>query len=127
MRILLFLFILILSSSCSGDLTKYGKVQRYKAASSRNHAFSFKVEGEFALHSDPTKRDEKHMLMNEDEVNLLNKLLVGQKLCLDEYSYPSYVITSKQRKIYDVTFANLIDQNYNAKPVAPLTYYGRCV
>ncbi len=124
MRIIFFLVLLTLFSSCARDMTKYGKVQIYKSGSSS--AFSFKIEEDFVRYSQSSNRDEKHTLMNEDEVDLLNKLLVNENLCLDEYNHPNFIITSKQEKIYDVTFANLIEQSYNAKPISPLTYYGRC-
>ena len=125
MKTLYLIITLILTSSCSGSMLKYGKVKRYKS-SSNSQAFLFKVEEGFLKHGDPVERDTRHLLMNKDEARLLNRLLVNKKLCLDGYNYPSYVITSKQEKIYDVTFANLIERNYNARPVSPLTYYGHC-
>ena len=127
MRFLFCFLVLVIISSCSRDLSKYGKVQTYSSASSGNATFLFKVEGSFAEYTGSSKQDEKHPLMNEDEAGLLNNLLIDKKLCLDQYNFPSYVITSKQERIYDVTFANLIEQSYNAKPATPLTYYGRCV
>ncbi len=127
MKVLPYLLTLIMLSSCAGNIMQYGKVKKYNSGSSSNHTFLFKVEGEFVKKTESARMDEKHMLMNEEEVNLLNKLLLSNKMCLDDYSYPNYVITSKQERIYDVTFANLIEQNYNAKPVTPRTYFGRCV
>lgn len=124
MRAIFFLILLTVFSSCARDMTKYGKVHIYKSGSSK--AFSFKIEEEFVRLSQSADQDEIHSLMNEDEVDLLSDLLVKEKLCLDKYNYPRFIITSRQQKIYDVTFANLIEQNYNAKPISPLTYYGRC-
>jgi hypothetical protein len=121
--------ILILTiQSCTKyyDTDKYGKVSMYKS-SSNSTAFLFKVEEGFAAKSFNSKRDKEHPLMNKAQVDLLNQILVDKKLCLGQYNYPKFRITSKQERIYDVTFANLIEQNYNTKPIVPLTYFGKCV
>ena len=108
-------------------MLQYGQVKRYSSGASNSHAFLFKIDDGFFKYRSSSKVDKKHSLMRKVEVELLNKLLISKNLCLDKGSNPSYVITSKQEKIYDITFANLIEQSYNAKPAAPLTYYGRCV
>jgi hypothetical protein len=56
----------------------------------------------------------------------LTNLLKEQKYCLNDSGYPSFIITSRQEKIYDMTFAHLIEQNYNARPIAPRMYFGQC-
>lgn len=125
MKIISSILLLILIQSCSQDLSRYGKVKEYRSAN--GVAFLFKVEESFTNSHNSTNRDKGQSMMNGDETSLLNRLLVKGKLCLDQYNYPNYKITSKQKKIYDITFANLIEQNYNAKSVTPLTYYGQCL
>ena len=125
MKIISSILLLIILQSCSQDLSRYGKVKEYRSAN--GVAFLFKVEENFTKSHNSANRDEDQPIMNRDEVSLLNKLLVKSKLCLDQYNYPNYKITSKQEKIYDITFANLIEQSYNAKSVTPLTYYGQCL
>lgn len=112
--------------SCSKiDVGRYGKVSLYKSTS-KSPTFLFKVEESYIAKTSSSKQDDEHPLLNKAQVNLLNQILISQKLCLDQYNYPKFKITSKQQRIYDVTFANLIEQSYNAKPVTPLTFFGRC-
>lgn len=126
MKFIFHIAILLLFSSCAKiDAEKYGKVTLYKS-SSKNPTFLFKVEESYVAKNIDSKRDEDHPLLNKAQVKLLNQVLINEGLCLDQYNYPKFKITSKQQKIYDVTFANLIEQSYNAKPVMPLTFYGRC-
>ena len=64
--------------------------------------------------------------MTQAEAKLLTSLLKEQKYCLSDSGSPSFIITSRQEKIYDMTFAHLIEQNYNARPIAPRMYFGQC-
>ncbi len=116
----------MLATSCAiVDADKYGKVSLYKSTS-KSPTFLFKVEESYVAKTIDSAKDEEHPLLSEAQVKLLNQILINQKLCLDEYNYPKFTITSKQQRIYDVTFANLIEQSYNAKPVTPLTFFGKC-
>jgi hypothetical protein len=45
---------------------------------------------------------------------------------MDRSRTPLFTITSRQEKIYDMTFAHLIEESYNARPVAPRMYFGQC-
>lgn len=38
-----------------------------------------------------------------------------------------FEIISRQEKIFDATFSKLIAENYNAKPLSPVSYYGKCL
>tara|TARA_A100001015_G_scaffold294282_1_gene371879 strand:+ start:2578 stop:2940 length:363 start_codon:yes stop_codon:yes gene_type:complete len=116
----------IVASCAKIDAAKYGKVSLYKSTS-KSPTFLFKVEESYVAKTIDSSKDDDHPLLSEAQANLLNQILINQKLCLDEYNYPKFTITSKQQRIYDVTFANLIDQSYNAKPVTPLTFFGKCV
>ncbi|MDA0902517.1 MAG: hypothetical protein O3B09_03815 [Proteobacteria bacterium] len=64
--------------------------------------------------------------MTKSETKLLSKLLKNGGYCINSEGDLSFSIISKQEKIYDATFASLIDENYNAKSVTPVTYFGEC-
>lgn len=128
MKNLIFLFIAVFfAQSCAQDYVGKGKVSPYRQSSSGGAAFLFKIDEGFSTKGGGSRIDDRHRLMKKGEVSLLKKMLVDNNLCLDEYNNPSFMITSKQEKIYDVTFANLIEQSYGARPVTPLTYFGKCV
>ena len=61
------------------------------------------------------------------ELKLLMSFLRDEKYCINKNGELSFKINSNQEKIYDVTFSSLIEQNYNAKPVSPVTYFGECL
>ena len=65
--------------------------------------------------------------MSVAELKLLMKFLQNNKYCINKNGELSFEIKSKQEKIYDVTFSSLIEQSYNARPVAPTTYFGECL
>lgn len=126
MKFIFHIAILLLTFSCAKiDAEKYGKVTLYKT-SSKFPTFLFKIKEGYIAKNINSKKDGEHPLLNKAQVKLLNQVLINEGLCLDQYNYPKFKITSKQQKIYDVTFANLIEQSYNARPVTPLTFYGRC-
>ena len=64
--------------------------------------------------------------MSVAELKLLIKFLRYNKYCINKSGKLSFRINSKQEKIYDVTFSSLIEQNYNASPITPVTYFGEC-
>lgn len=122
---IIFLYIAVfLISSCSKDIAEYGKVTPYGA--NDNKSFVFSVTKEYAAKNKGSRKDIDHPKMSLAEADLLRGLMRRNKMCLNDYTNPDFIITSKQERIYDVTFASLIRENYNAKPVTPLRYYGRC-
>ncbi len=124
---IVFLSLILFFNSCASDMSNFGKVNIYNSAiNSQDKKFVFVVEDSFIKSHKSSKNDEENPLLSKAESDLLKKLLARQKLCLNENNYPSFQVVSKQEKIYDVTFANLIEENYNAKPAVPRTYYGRC-
>ncbi len=114
-------------TNCANNITQFGKITPYNSTTKENKAFVFTVEESYARAHLKSKQDEKNPLMTKAEADLLKKLLVRQKYCINQSNELSFKITSKQEKIYDVTFASLIEQNYNAKPAAPRMYYGNCI
>ena len=65
--------------------------------------------------------------MTKKETKLLEILLERKGFCMKNSSKPTYAITTKQEKIYDITYAKMIEENYNAKSITPVTYFGKCV
>ena len=117
------IFAAIHLSSCGEDLSKYGDVKFYD----NGKTFSFVVSDSFGKKSHKSPRYKNNSKITKAEMELLNAILLSKNLCLkEELNKPSFVITAKQEKIYDVTYASLIEQNYNAKSVAPTTYFGKC-
>lgn len=116
MRIGLILLIAILQS-CT-DPSKHGAVKTHGDSNS----FMFLVSEDFSNDHKSSKPDSNNPRLTKAEASLLSSLLKKENICTDQ----SYIITSKQEKIYDVTYASLIEENYNAKSITPLTFYGRC-
>jgi hypothetical protein len=124
-RSLLLLPFFVFTLSCSHDFSQDGRVTLHDA--SDKNAFSFSVSDNFVRDNAKSPKDKKEPRMTQAEVKLLYNILKQQKYCLDGYGTPIFVITSRQEKIYDMTFAHLIEQNYNARPVTPHMYFGECV
>ncbi len=113
---------LIALVGCSKDLSKYGKPNIHKSQEGAD-AFTFVVDEEYLSANQNSKKDPKNPFMTKAETALLKNLLSKQNYCAKD----GFKITSKQEKIYDITFAHLIEQNYKARPVAPRMYYGSCL
>ena len=120
---ILIIVALTMVSACISDPSLYGKVRRYSATDKKSFVFS--IDEEYLRDHAKSSKDEKYPLMTEAEVRLLHGLLMQNNYCLNE-GKPAFKINSRQEKIYDVTFAHLIEQSYNAKPVAPRMYFGEC-
>jgi hypothetical protein len=115
---------LLLIISCSSDLARYGRVTLH--STSNKNSFVFSVNDEFLRTNLNSPKNEKVYNMSDAELNLLNNLLKQKKYCLSTFGTPNFIITSRQEKIYDMTFAHLIEKNYNAKSVTPRMYFGQC-
>ena len=115
-----FLFLI----SCATDLSRYGRITLHNTAD--NDSFVFSVSDEFLKINSTSTQDKKNPKMTEAESKLLTALLQQKKYCLDSYGSPFFTVTSRQEKIFDMTFAHLIEENYNARPIAPRMYFGRC-
>ncbi len=111
--------------SCVYDDLHQGKVSFHNTAN--RNSFSFSISEEFVEVNSQSKPDKNHPKMSVAEAKLLFKILKKQKYCLDKSDSPNFVINGRQEKIYDMTFAHLIEQNYKARPVTPKTYFGECV
>jgi hypothetical protein len=119
---LLLFFVSLFMFSCALDLEKYGKLEYKNTAGKKS--FIFVVEESFYEKYPKTEIEQRKGLSNKEK-DLLELLLKKNSYCTG-ISGVSYQITSKQERVYDMTFARLIEQNYNIKPIVPLKYYGRC-
>jgi hypothetical protein len=122
MFILLPFFLCIIS--CDANPSRYGRVTLYNT--SDKSSFVFSASEEFTRANSSSLKDKKIPKITEAEANLLSSLLKQKKYCLNNSGVPIFTITSHQEKIYDMTFAHLIEQNYNARAIAPRMYFGRC-
>ena len=110
---------------CSGDLSRYGKVSLHNTADKKSFVFS--VNEGFLKNNQDSPVDKVHNKMSKAEAGLLTKLLKEKKYCFNSDNKFRFEVSSKQEKIYDMTFAHLIEENYNARPISPRMYFGRCV
>lgn len=124
MKKFFYLLPLLLSTCTSAEFIKHGKVSLHNTAD--KNSFVFSVDEEFGRIYRDSPQDKKNPKLTKAETTLLTALLTQKKYCLDGRS-PKFSITSVQEKIYDVTYAHLIQENYNAKPVAPKMFFGNCV
>ncbi len=119
------LLFFVLAMSCAmQDISSNGRVNFY-GANSKN--FTFVVNEDYIndhRDSPPSKENPK---LSEAESELLYSIMQKRNYCINNKGKILFKITSRQEKIYDMTFAHLIEQNYNARPVTPVTYFGECV
>jgi hypothetical protein len=111
-------------ASCSNNLAESGKVSLHESLG-ENKYFVFTVSDKFLEKNKESPADEANPKMSEAESQLLIKLLKEKRYCANG-SELSFVINSRQEKVYDMTFAHLIEKNYNARPISPRSYFGRC-
>lgn len=106
------------------DLSRFGKLSFYNSIN--KNSFSLVISDDFSRENQKSKPSKNHSKMTEAEVKLLTKFLKKNNYCINKNGDISFVIISRQEKVYDVTFSSLIEQNYNAKPITPVTYFGEC-
>ncbi len=95
--------------------------------SANKKTFSFVVNDQFIKAHANSGPSALYPKMNVAELKLLMSFLRDNNYCINKNGELSFKINSKQEKIYDVTFSSLIEENYNAKPVSPTTYFGECL
>lgn len=119
-------FILILLSSCgNSDYFRYGKVTFH--ATSTNNFFVFTVDDNFYKKYKNSPNNKNHPRLSDEEHKMLKAILKSKKYCIENSINPQFEIISRQEKIFDATFSKLIAENYNAKPLTPVSYYGKCL
>jgi len=122
----IFIFSLIFLSSCvNGDYFKYGKVT-FHATTDKNF-FVFTVDDNFYKKYKNSPNNKTHPRLSDEEFKMLKALLKNKKYCVENSINPQFEIISRQEKVFDATFSKLIAENYNAKPLTPVSYYGKCI
>jgi len=122
----IFIFSLIFLSSCvNGDYFKYGKVS-FHATTDKNF-FVFTVDDNFYKKYKNSPNNKTHPRLSDEEFKMLKALLKNKKYCVENSINPQFEIISRQEKVFDATFSKLIAENYNAKPLTPVSYYGKCI
>ena len=120
------IFILVLLFSCSNsDYFKYGKVTFH--ATSSNDFFVFTVDDNFYKKYKNSPNNKIHPRLSDEEYKMLKAILKNKKYYIENSINPQFEIISRQEKIFDATFSKLIAENYNAKPLTPVSYYGKCL
>ena len=117
-------FIFLVSCALVANPSRYGRVSLHNTGDMQS--FTFTVSEDFMRLNKNSPMDKKNPKLSEAESELLYKLLDAKKYCLDKDGEPAFVITSRQEKVFDMTFAHLIEQNYKSRPIVPRTYFGRC-
>jgi hypothetical protein len=126
------LILITLLHICSCSLTGTGNVNSSNAklliheSLNENKSFTFIVSDKFLKDSKSTP-DKEYLNMSKSEAKLLKKLLKDNNYCINNKDVLLFEIISRQEKIYDVTFSGLIEQQYNAKSLTPVTYFGKCL
>lgn len=120
------LICLLLTSSCNSKNTDYsGKI--YPHITGAKDSFVYVVNEDFLEKNKKSPASKSHPKLTESELWLLKKILKKNSYCLDKNNKPSFEIDSKQEKVYDVTYSNLISSNLKVKPIIPTSYYGKCL
>lgn len=126
----IFILLLLIITSCATTLSKEDKHSAklsFLNSANNKKAFSFAISDDFIKNHIDSKPSELYSKMNVDELALLTKFLQNNNYCINKNGELSFKITSKQDKVYDITFSSLIEQNYNARPISPATYFGECL
>jgi hypothetical protein len=124
-NLIICLITLLSLSSCANIDLSLGKVS-FNSNINKN-AFIFLVSDEYLRLNSHSKIDKNYPKMTKAEADLLIAILKKNQHCLNKNGQPSFIITSKQEKVYDTTFLSLIEQNYNARPIVLATYFGKCI
>ncbi len=104
--------------------SNYGKVTLHNTGDL--NSFTFTVTDDFLIKNNDSPQDKENTRLSEAEAKLLYNLLKEKKYCLGANGKPSFIVTSRQEKVFDMTFAHLIEENYKSRPIVPRTYFGHC-
>lgn len=124
-QLLLKLFVIILLASCGANKSRHGRVEYYNSGD--RGSFVFNVSDDFVAANKNSPQDRDNPKITKAESDLLASLMKEKGICINRDGDPSFRITSRQEKIYDATFAHLIEENYRARPLVPRVYSGKCL
>ena len=122
------IFLIFIISSCSVDYSLYGNLKFYNQYNAKNN-FRFAVYDGFLEKTKSSKIDDKFPKINitKKESRLLKKLMKTQKKCINQKGKIDFVLLRRQDRVYDMTFFDLIKENYRVRPVTPVLYFGYCI
>jgi hypothetical protein len=119
---------LLFLTSCSApdDFSKghLGKLSFYDSLEQKSFTF---VVSDKASSKDVKPSSENYSEMTKQEVSILKHLLKKNKYCINNKGKLLFKVTSRQKRIYDITLSSLIGQQYNARSLTPVTYFGKCL
>jgi len=121
------LIILSIISACTSRDSNFGKVSLHSTG--ERDSFIFAISEEFLEKNSKDLGNEvknQPVKISKVEYNLLRKLLNEKKFCINQDKKLSFELTSRQEKIYDMTFSHLIATSYKARPLSPRSYFGEC-
>lgn len=124
LKILAVVLLIFLASCSTPYKTTDGKISLLNTAN--KNSFSFSISEEFGKANFTSKKDKKNPPLTKAESRLLTHLLKEKSYCTHESRTPKFIITSTQEKVYDATYAHLIEKSYNARSITPKTYFGQC-
>lgn len=114
-------------SSCVSKDSNLGKVSLHSTG--ERNSFIFTISEEFLEKNSKDLGNEvknQPVKISKVEYNLLKKLLNEKKFCINQDKKLNFELTSRQEKIYDMTFSHLIATSYKARPLSPRSYFGEC-
>jgi hypothetical protein len=117
-------FFIFLAACAMINPSRYGKVTLHNTGDL--NSFTFIVSDEFLIKNNNSPQDQQNTKLSEAEAELLYNLLKQKKYCLAANGRPAFIVTSRQEKVFDMTFAHLIEKNYKSRPIVPRTYFGHC-
>ncbi len=117
-------FFIFLASCAAINPSHYGKVTLHNTGDL--NSFTFTVSDEFSIKNNGSPLDKQNTRLSEAEAELLYNLLKKKNYCIAANGKPIFIVTSRQEKVFDMTFSHLIEQNYKSRPIVPRTYFGHC-
>ena len=125
MIVLLLLFLITFSCVFKKESKNLASLSFHITGSKKT--FIFTVSEDFLLQNKSSAVHKKHNKLTNAEFDLLLSLLKEKQYCLNDKKKYVFNIDSRQEKIFDVTYSQLIAKSYNAKPISPVSYYGSCI
>jgi len=121
-----FLVVIFCYLLCSCSTVNQNSASLSFRATGNKDSFIFTVNEKFLAQNSDSKVHKQHTKLSEAEFKLLLSMLKQHKYCLNSKGKYDFTIDSRQEKIFDSTYSQLIARTYNAKPISPISYYGKC-
>jgi hypothetical protein len=126
-KITILLLLFLITLACTSKKASKSPASLSFHITGSKKTFIFTVSEDFLSQNKSSAVHKKHTKLTNAEFDLLLSLLKEKKYCLDNKNKYAFSIDSRQEKIFDVTYSQLIAKSYNAKPISPVSYYGSCI